>query len=1004
VASSNWARVREIFEQGLECPVEQRDAFLSEACAGDAELRASVEALLVADEQTTPFLDSPSKGAALSLVAEMLEPAQEVQQVGNYKLVKAIASGGMGSVYAAVRVDGEYDQQVAVKLIKPGMATEDILRRFRQERQTLARLDHPNIARILDGGAASNGSPYLVMEFIDGIPIHRYCDEHRMTIDQRLEVFRSACDAVEYAHRNLIVHRDLKPGNMLVTSDGNLKLLDFGISKLLDDSNGHVETLATEPANRLMTPQYASPEQIRGESITTVSDVYSLGVVLYELLAGRRPYQLKGRNPKESEQLICETEPAAPSAAVARPSGNGQVEQPTPLAISEARQTQPEKLRKRLRGDLDTIIFTAMHKDPNRRYASVGQLADDIHRYLTGLPVKARRDSLGYRLGKFATRHKVGVFASILVLVSITGGVIGTTVGMLRAQTEARTSERVTVFLQDMLAAADPSVEGKDITVRRVLDETSTRIETELADQPIVKSAVQHVLGVTYESLGEFELAEEHVRDALDVRRREFGMLNVHTISSVNALGSVRLSRGHPEEAQTLLTNARNALDELGLGNSEKAVHVISTLGKALQDTGDLKGAGVLFEESLRICLDAHGELHKNTLNSLNNLAALYAKQGKHDKAEPLYEELLEKSEKIFGENNPKPLAYANNLAALYFRQGRNDEAAAIYQRIVWGSRTVLGADNPRTLTAMSNLASVLIRLNRFDEAEQLYREVLDRRLDVLGPGHPGTLMTMNALGLYCRNHGKTSEAEQLLRQAVDDGGRELGRGHTQVLEAMNNLGLLLTDQGRFDEAQPLHLEAVQRSAEDLGEDDPQTLDFKHNLALLYVKLDRSSEAESLLKFLRAAHMERLGPDHPRVLGTQNNLAFLYLKEKRFEDALVVAQPLVDGYRKIRGMRDPQTLIATNQLARAHMGLGDYATALSLFAEIIETSDEVLPPGHWLGALFLGYQGECLMYMGRDEEAAETLARSHAVLLRTFGEDHERTQRVARIMEKLATP
>ncbi|MGB0715870.1 MAG: serine/threonine protein kinase, partial [Phycisphaerae bacterium] len=510
--TAKWERVREIFEEGLDRPGSELESYLDQACGNDDELRASVKALFDADNDTTPFLEPKSRGAALALMGEVfargegMDPHQEPILIGPYQLEDTIASGGMGTVYRAIRTDGSYDHRVAIKVIKPGMATEDVLRRFKQERQTLARLNHPHIAQILDGGATNEGGPYLVMEYVNGVPIHTFCRENQQSLEDRLRIFSDVCEAVHYAHRNFVVHRDIKPGNILVNHDGQAKLLDFGIAKLMDDDDGSFTT--TNASQRLMTPQYASPEQLTGGDITTASDVYSLGVVLYELLTGTRPYDLRGKKGDEARRVVCETTPSAPSTAVIR-TETGRDNDPAsgnPLTLGGGSLTplSPSRLSRRLRGDLDTIVLTALHKDPDRRYASVDRLAEDIQRYRQGLPIHARRDSWTYRTNKFVRRHKVAVAAGVVMLMSLTAGAIGATWGMVRAQAgeqKARQGEMVarleeekareTVqFLQDMLAAAEPLNEPKDITVREILDQAALLLASDEDTKPEVRAAI----------------------------------------------------------------------------------------------------------------------------------------------------------------------------------------------------------------------------------------------------------------------------------------------------------------------------------------------------------------------------------------------------------------------------------------------------------------------------------------------------------------------------------
>ena len=444
--SFDTKRALEIVDKALEISPDERPAYLDSACQ-DSSLRQYVESLLSSYQQADDFLRDP----ALMTHASVLEPepldSWLGRRLGPYQLIEEIGQGGMGAVYRAVRADDQYQKQVAVKLVRTGFETRFAQARFRSERQILATLEHPNIARLLDGGTADDGSPYFVMELVEGIPIHEYCDAHRLSITERLRLFLTVCSAIQYAHQSLVVHRDLKPANILVTSEGVPKLLDFGIAKILDASAFAGEVEPTIDFLRMLTPEYASPEQVRGEAISTASDVYSLGVVLYLLLTGHRPYKVDGLSTEAMRQAVCETEPARPSVAVLlsvsanRPDGSSEVTL-TPQNVSSARDAKPEKLSRALAGDLDNVVLKSLHKEPRRRYASVEQLSEDIRRYMEGLPVGARPDTLLYRAGKFVKRNTVPVVAAALLLLSLCGGLVATLWEAHIARVERAKAER----------------------------------------------------------------------------------------------------------------------------------------------------------------------------------------------------------------------------------------------------------------------------------------------------------------------------------------------------------------------------------------------------------------------------------------------------------------------------------------------------------------------------------------------------------------------------------
>ncbi|MBL8189697.1 MAG: serine/threonine protein kinase, partial [Acidobacteria bacterium] len=458
-----WRRIDELFRTLADRPPAEREALLTRVCGQDEDLRREVLELL-AHEPPEAFLSDPIKYAALAVTDE---PADELlgRRIGPYRLTRLIGRGGMGTVYQAVRDDDQFQQQVALKLIKRGMDTDFVRERFLRERQILASLDHPHIARLFDGGTTPDGLPYFVMELVEGSPITKYCHDRRLPLDAKLRLFRDVCSAVQHAHQKLVVHRDLKPSNILVTTDGTPKLLDFGIAKLLSPDPGEAVT-RTETAVRLMTPDYASPEQVRGGTITTATDVYSLGIVLYELLAGIKPFEFNTYEPLEIERAICETE----------------AQRPSELAI---RQTHaPTKLARMLSGDLDNIVLMALRKEPERRYQSVEQFSEDIRRYLTGLPILARPDTFVYRAGKFVRRHQVAVLAAFLVMLSLLGGIVATGYAAHQARAEseranqaAAAAEAVTQSLASIFEAADPGrAKGNAITAKELLDQGAEKV------------------------------------------------------------------------------------------------------------------------------------------------------------------------------------------------------------------------------------------------------------------------------------------------------------------------------------------------------------------------------------------------------------------------------------------------------------------------------------------------------------------------------------------------
>jgi len=554
VSRQRWEEIEPLLDRAIELPPEERDAFLDAACAADQDLRSRIEALLRADVEAGTFLDKPALEQSAPLVAALYDDPLAGRQIGAYRILRESGRGGMGVVYLAERADGQFQQQVALKLIKRGMDSDAILQRFLHERQILARLQHPNVARLLDGGVTAEGQPYFAMEHVDGKPLTTYCDERRLGIEARLGLFLTACAAVQYAHQNLVVHRDLKPSNMLVTETGELKLVDFGIAKLLGGEAG--EATVTGLGSRAMTPEYASPEQLRGEPVTTAADVYALGVMLYELLVGRRPHELARADPDAMARLAA-VEPVRPSMAVVRPASRdgsmAAVPETTPESVGRDRGTRPERLRRRLAGDLDTICLKALQREPERRYASVQALLDDVQRHLSELPVLARPDTFAYRASRFVGRHRIGATAAAAIAALLIGFSAVTAVQSARIREQANRigrerdkAEEVKEFVQSLFETSNPLVEAKGdaITARDLLERGVERIDEELGGQPDVQAEMLSVIGTAYTELGRYDRAGALLERALDLRRKALGREHVDVARSMHELASTLRQKG----------------------------------------------------------------------------------------------------------------------------------------------------------------------------------------------------------------------------------------------------------------------------------------------------------------------------------------------------------------------------------------------------------------------------------------------------------------------------
>ncbi len=867
-----WRRVKELFQQALDRPVDERDAFIDAATTEDEPLRREVRTLLSSHDSSSEFLNEPPSAAAAEVTAQRDVASRVGERIGPYKVLRLIGRGGTGSVYLAVRDDDEFQRRVAIKLVRRGMATSDILRRFRSERQILASIDHPYIARLLDGGSTDEGVPYFVMEYIEGEPINVYCDSNRLSIEERLELFCQACSAVQVAHQNLVVHRDIKPGNILVSADGVPKLLDFGIAKLLNpelSAGVHDPTLLEL---RVMTPEYASPEQIRGAAITTASDVYSLGVLLYELLTGRRPYQLDNLAIPDMELVVCTTQPSRPSDAVPQtdtaPSVEGLATRLDAAAVAEARGEAPERLRRVLAGDLDNIVLMALRKEANRRYSSVEHFADDIRRYLKGLPVMARTDTVGYRVGKFVGRHRLAVAVSVMA--AVFGLALATTIvvqaGQVaaerdRAQRAAARATAVSDFLQEIMASADP-IEGlgRDVTVIESVEAAVPRIDATFANQPDLQAAVRHTIGTTFSRLGRLAEAEEQLRSALAIRKEIDGSPNLDVAATLNSLGEVLYDRGDVDGAEQLYRQALEMREGL-LGTEHADVAwVLDNVANTAHDRGDLEQAESMYREVLRIRRSVLRPEHQDIASSLNNLASIHHDREELDDAERLYRESLALSRRALGDEHPDVATSLTNLAALLLDLQRSDEAEPLLREALDMNRKLLGARHPGVVNALENLAALLEERGAAAEARELYSESLQASRQIWGDGLmvADTLASLAHLELHS---DEPAAAEPYFAEAVELMRRSVAADDPVLAWVIASYGQCLLELGRYDESERALLEAFKTEQARENQDAVALADIASGLVALYEAWNRGDEASAYRVLAQGAAAEIDGGD-----------------------------------------------------------------------------------------------------------------------------------------------
>lgn len=836
---SRWRQVNAIFEQALAADADHRDAILEAACTGDSELEQAVRSLLAADRAAARFLeDAPGPAGAISAPDLHLPSGY---RIGPYRLLRPIGQGGMSTVYLARREEG-FNREVALKLIRRDMESPEAERRLRGERKILAHLDHASIARLLDGGTTEEGLPYFVMELVEGVPIDLFCDQQQLTIAARVRLFSKILEAVHYAHQNLIVHRDLKPSNILVTGDGHPKLLDFGISKVL---NARLATgdggEATATWARVLTPSYASPEQIRGTPVTTGSDIYSLGVLLFKLLTGSLPHRFENRTPEEVEQTLRELTPPKPSAVF------GAEQAPAAEAIAAARQMSAAQLRARLRGDLDAIVTQAIRPAPRRRYGSVEQFGDDLKRHLNGFPVLASPDSLVYRAGKYLRRHAKAVAGAALLVVTL-AALVGALARQnlqlakerdrVRQQRDATT--RVLAFTERILGLADPAVaQGKPWTVAEALRRGDALIENELDEAPGVRSQLHGTVGRVFGSLGESEEAIDHLRKALDIRRRVHGAASVETAEAMSDLASAWVAAGEYARGEALALQAVVLYRAREVGQGPGVIAALNTYVYALCADGDFASANDASVEALTLArrwLDARDpELSR----AMHNRAHLLNQHGDTEGAERLYREVLTIRQTVLGEPHPAVASTQVNLAMTLERQGKHNEAESFLQLALAQQRLLFGGRHPDLAPTLNNLAVLYQALDRWAEAEAVYRQAIDLFPD----GNIQHLRFRTELAALLDKTERGAAAEALLRQELGYWRSELEAGNSLIAWAENTLGAVLTKQRRFDEAELLLVRSVPLIRARRGPKDAYTRKAEGRLARLREAVTPSARA-----------------------------------------------------------------------------------------------------------------------------------------------------------------
>lgn len=795
-STPNWESVKEIFSAALDIEPGGRANFVSERCVGNAELKAEVESWLASHTESEGFIETPvfSRDDIFSTNGSPVG-----KRFGNYQIISEIGHGGMGAVYLARRSDGEFEQRIALKIVRQSIAESQMIERFRRERQILASLNHPNIARLLDGGVSETGEPFIAMEYVEGDTATDFVRDKSLQLNEILRLFLKVCSAVEYAHRNLIVHRDIKPGNILVTSDGEPKLLDFGLARLLDDQQSGNGT-ETKTAFRALTPAYASPEQLCGGRITTTSDIYSLGVVLYELVTGERPFQFDEKSLEEIIKTMTDLDPPLPSNSA-----------------PEGRQ---------LKGDLDNIILTALRKEPERRYKTVEAFADDIQRYLKGMPVSARKNTLQYRTTKFVRRHKIGVLAVSLLLIILTGGIAATIMQSRAVEREKEKAEKINAFLEQILKYSNPILNslnknGKETTVSEVLDEAARRLESgEFDSSPEIKAELERSVASTYYGQGKYAEARKHMEQHVLLLKGLYGENDPHIIIASVYWAGLLFEKGELDEAENAYRKYMPLMEtEFHNGTVSAALmaDALNNFAYLRRTQGDSKEAEQLFRKALEILPQLSGEDLLAAVTTRSTLASTIADQGRFNEALETARAAVEEFG-ARGDTDSPSFGFALNIyGGLLAEKGDIASADAALTSAYNIFHKYLGPDNLWVGDNLRNQALSFLMQGRYSDAIEKANATLKNYEDAFGKHYDNYPTALIIKGSSLTKAGRSADGEKFLREALQLRSESLSPDHFWVAAAQGALGECLTAQKRFDEAEPLlkaSFESLTRSQE----------------------------------------------------------------------------------------------------------------------------------------------------------------------------------------------
>jgi serine/threonine protein kinase/Tfp pilus assembly protein PilF len=898
IPRARWQQIQSLFEQLIDTGENERDVHLARACGDDMELRSSVESLLKSDARHEDMLLHAIGEAAESLLEDHQDRLIGTR-IGAYRVVSILGHGGMSTVYRGERDDSQYQQTVAIKVLQHATLHPRLRSRLHSERHILATLDHPSIARLIDSGDLEDGTPYLVMEHVDGESIDVYCDSRTLFIRERLELFVQVCAAVQYAHRNLVVHRDIKASNIFVTEEGSPKLLDFGIAKLLAPESLSHTLPVTRLQERILTPENAAPEQVLGRPITTATDIYSLGVLLYQLLTGRSPYRLLSYSQLQLERAICMDDPVRPSQMViSKLSGEKDADR---SRISDRRGLSPQRLRARLSGDLDAIVAMAMRKEPDRRYPSVEAFADDLNRHLLGQPVRARQGDWRYNTAKFLRRHLIavgGIAALFLGLALFASAMLweNRRIELARDATaqERDRAQQVSSFLVDVFSQADPfNAQGREATAKDLLDRGAVKISGNLSLQPEVRAQLLESIGLAYRRQGLSERAIPLFEQAVAIRRQERPLDNGHIAVALANLARALTDAGHLISAEAYLDQAVTLSEN---GGPQQAVETADILVQyatfSLDAKSDPTRASELYNKALNIYRSAVGNQSLQVAATLNGLADASAWMSDYPLAEHYQREALSIFQETVSRNHPDNAVALANLGSILTQRGKYREAEQVLNEALQIERNVFGADNQRIAATEADLGTLYDQEGDSNRAIAATQIALRITRDRLGATHYMTGYYLDALANLYLRAGDLATAEADARQALAVYAQSLPARHLFVASTHQLLGEVLLRRESLAAAESELRTSLNMNMELAGPDNWRTARSEASLGWTLIERDRAPEGEPMLLAARSKLLAKLGPQHPATQQATARLVEYYRAHHRDSEATrVLAAP-----------------------------------------------------------------------------------------------------------------